>query len=155
MSLIEDAKAFFGLGPAADHDDAYYDDSQYLDDGAAAYQPAPRYDAAPAPRHRAYEPARRTYRSSTQVVEPRTYNDAATIGESFRDGDAVIFELTYTDKAVQKRIVDFAAGLCFAVRGDMHNLSRGLNTDRRIFAIVPEHAGITVDELLAEAGLNG
>lgn len=157
MSLIKDAKEFFGLAPLNDqHDDAYY-----ADDGAAAY--APRYSSESQERD-TYQP-RSSYRGSTALaasrtyvpaivsVEPGSYAEATRVGEPFRDGDAVTFEITDTDTAVAKRIIDFAAGLCYASRGKMHNLARGLDTDRRVFAVVPENADVTVDELQQAAGL--
>lgn len=164
MSLFKGAKEFFGLGPLDDErDDAYY-----ADDGAAAY--APRYDrepapepapapAAPAPRapRESYRPAPvaqpEPYVPGIVATVPRSYAEATQIGEPFRDGDAVTFELTDTDNAVAKRIIDFAAGLCFASRGDMHNLTRELDTSRRVFALVPDNTDITVDELRIAAGL--
>ncbi|AWB81579.1 cell division protein SepF [Corynebacterium yudongzhengii] len=164
MSLFKDAKEFFGLAPMdAERDDAYYDDEpRYADDGAAAY--APRYDRRtsdysrePRPSYRASAPApapvSNSFVPAVVTVEPRSYSEAAQIGEPFRDGDAVIFELTTADKAVAKRIIDFAAGLCFASHGDMHKLNRGLNTDRLVFAVVPDNADITVNELQQAAGL--
>lgn len=161
MSLFKGAKEFFGLAPLDDErDDAYY-----ADDGAAAY--APRYEQArepaptPAPAPRApREPYRaapiaepQPYAPAVVATSPISYAEATQIGEPFRDGDAVTFELTDLEKGVAKRIIDFAAGLCFASRGAMHNLSRDLDTDRRVFAVVPDNADITVDELRAAAGL--
>lgn len=164
MSLIKDAKEFFGLAPMDDErDDVYYDEPRYADDGAAAY--APRYDRAEREYDHAPREPRGSYRAAAPApvpekyvpaivaVEPRSYAEATQIGEPFRDGDAVTFELTAADTPVAKRIIDFAAGLCFAARGDMHNLSRGLDTDRRVFAVVPDNADITVSELQQAAGL--
>lgn len=163
MSLIKDAKEFFGLAPLPEeHDDAYY-----ADNGSVAY--APRYSADVRERDTrdTYEP-RGSYRASTAAtatlaprgyeaeivaVEPRSYSEATRIGEPFRDGDAVTFELTDTDSAVAKRIIDFAAGLCFASRGKMHNLGRELDTERRVFAVVPADADFTVEDLQLAAGL--
>lgn len=157
MSLIKDAKEFFGLAPL----DEERDDAYYADESAPAY--ASRYTAETRERD-AYEP-RASYRATAPVatsrvyapeivaVEPTSYSEATRIGEPFRDGDAVTFEITDTDAAVAKRIIDFAAGLCFASRGKMHNLARELDTDRRVFAVVPEHADITVEELQLAAGL--
>lgn len=166
MSLIKGAKEFFGLAPLDDErDDAYYDEPRYADDGAAAYAPryerAEReYDRAPRESHSyrttsiaAPAPAAENYVPAIVAVEPMSYGEATKIGEPFRDGDAVTFELTSVDKAVAKRIIDFAAGLCFASRGAMHNLSRNMNTDRRVFAVVPDNADVTVAELQQAAGL--
>lgn len=169
MSFFDSAKDFFGLGPV-DHgeDDAYYDDPQYTPAagataGSTAYDRAgrverpSRVERAPLGERRDIErePARPSYRAATHIVTaaPRNYNDAKEIGEPFRDGDAVVMDLTDLDTADAKRIVDFAAGLCFALRGNMHNLSRGSESRKRVFAIVPENAKLDKDDLKRAAGL--
>ena len=166
MSFFDSAKDFFGLGPVDNaEDDAYYDDPQYSSNaaGSTAYDRADREDRVerpsrmdrPAARDYGRETVRPSYRSTTHIVTaaPRNYNDAKEIGEPFRDGDAVVMDLTDLDAADAKRIVDFAAGLCFALRGNMHNLSRGAETRKRVFAIVPENAKLDKDDLMRAAGL--
>lgn len=159
MSFIGNAKEFFGLGvneaPDVDYRDAddayYYDDRRYApaEDPYAAGGREPLAERAPG---RAYSSSRvRT--PALVTATPRSYNDAREIGEPFREGDAVIMDLSDLDSADAKRLVDFAAGLCFALRGKMHNLSRGLDADRRVFAIVPEGAGISAYELERAARL--
>ena len=165
MSFFDSAKDFFGLGPVDNaEDDAYYDDPQYSSNaaGSTAYDRADRADRVERAERpsRMDRPAARDYgrdavRSTTHIVTaaPRNYNDAKEIGEPFRDGDAVVMDLTDLDTADAKRIVDFAAGLCFALRGSMHNLSRGVDTRKRLFAIVPENAKLEKDDLKRAAGL--
>ena len=169
MSFFDSAKDFFGLGPVDNaEDDAYYDDPQYNSSaaGSTAYDRADRADRAqrtdrpsrmdrPAARDFGRDAVRPSYRSTPHIVSaaPRNYNDAKEIGEPFRDGDAVVMDLTDLDTADAKRIVDFAAGLCFALRGSMHNLSRGVETRKRMFAIVPENANLEKDDLKRAAGL--
>ena len=175
MSFFDSAKDFFGLGPVDNgEDDAYYDDPQYHPGagaaaGSTAYDRTERLERAERPerpsrverapigeRHDSVrEPVRPSYRSTTHIVTaaPRNYNDAKEIGEPFRDGDAVVMDLTDLEAADAKRIVDFAAGLCFALRGNMHNLSRDANTRKRVFAIVPENATVGKDDLKRAAGL--
>ncbi|MDY5784893.1 MULTISPECIES: cell division protein SepF [unclassified Corynebacterium] len=165
MSLIGSAKEFFGLGPYND-DEAYYDEPQYSESRSTAYgrdrgadrgaetAHARGYEpAASAPRRDVREAASRDYAPSIVTAAPRSYNDAKEIGEPFRDGDVVLMDLTDLESADAKRVIDFAAGLCFALRGQMHNLSRGLETDRRIFAITPEHGRFTKTELQRAAHL--
>lgn len=164
MSFARGVKEFFGLTPAEDEvrDDAYYDEPRYADDGAAAY--APRYEreprepysaepAAPAPAPVPVPRPAPKYTPMIVKVVPADYTDATEIGEPFRNGDIVIFELTDTEHAVAKRIIDFAAGLCFAVRGQMRNLSKGVDSERRIFALVPEKDDTSMNELRRSAGL--
>lgn len=158
MSIIKNAKEFFGLAPVdMEHDDAYYDDEpRYASHGSAAYAPArdygyeyDRYTPAPV------TPVReeRSYAPTVVAVEVSSYIEATEIGEPFRDGDAVVFDLTRMEAGENKRIVDFAAGLCFALRGRMINVSKGLDTPRRVFAIIPESADILQSELERAASL--
>jgi len=55
--------------------------------------------------------------SRITTLHPRTYNEARVIGENFRDGVPVIMNLSEMDDTDAKRLVDFAAGLVFSVRG--------------------------------------
>ena len=77
---------------------------------AAVVEPTP----APAP-------APQPYRITT--LHPRTYNEARTIGERFRDGMPVIMNLTEMDDSDAKRLVDFAAGLSFGLRGSIERVT--------------------------------
>jgi cell division inhibitor SepF len=49
------------------------------------------------------------------TLRPKDYSEARTIGERFRDGTPVIMDLVSMDNADAKRLVDFAAGLAFAL----------------------------------------
>ena len=51
------------------------------------------------------------------TIHPTAYSDAVTIGEAFRDGIPVIINLTDMGEEEARRIVDFAAGLTFGLRG--------------------------------------
>lgn len=70
------------------------------------------------------------------TVHPRSYSDAKAIGESFRDGIPVIMNVTDMGEAEAKRLVDFSAGLIFALRG---NIERVTN---KVFLLTP--AGVEV-----------
>ncbi len=76
------------------------------------------------------------------VVLPTTYNDARRIGEEFRNGSPVIMDLTSMSDADAKRIVDFAAGLVFGLRGGIERVSA------KIFLLSPE--GVDVSDLAHE-----
>ncbi|KQB85228.1 cell division protein SepF [Corynebacterium oculi] len=171
MSIIKNAKEFFGLAPAdAYHDDAYYgEDVHYESQGSAAYQPRrePGYEygsdygrergAASAPsRHepvsrgnveRAGSVAAGPYVPAVVPVRLTSFTQSAEVGEPFRDGDAVVFDLSGMDLDEAKRVLDFASGLCFALRGQMKKLVP------RVFAIVPDGASISTRELEEAARL--
>ena len=55
--------------------------------------------------------------SRITTLHPRTYNEARTIGENFREGVPVIMNLSEMEDVDAKRLVDFAAGLIFGLRG--------------------------------------
>ncbi|AJE33589.1 MAG: cell division protein SepF [Corynebacterium humireducens] len=159
MSFIRNAKEFFGLSPIdMEHEDAYYDydreDPRYRTSGSAAYAPSRDYE------YGGYSRPEREERPQYQAPEPKliavevtSYSQAAQIGEPFRDGDAVVFDLTRMEPGDNKRIVDFAAGLCYALRGKMVNVTRNIDTDRTVFAITPEGAEFSQIELERAAKL--
>ncbi|MEK0372150.1 cell division protein SepF [Corynebacterium mastitidis] len=166
MSIIKNAKEFFGLAPAdAYHDDAYYgEDVHYEAQGSAAYQPRREQgyeygadygrERTPAPsRHEPVSrgavarPAMDSYTPAVVPVRLTSFTQSAEVGEPFRDGDAVVFDLSGMDLEEAKRVLDFASGLCFALRGQMKKLVP------RVFAIVPDGATISTRELEEAARL--
>ncbi|GAA3461957.1 cell division protein SepF [Saccharothrix longispora] len=78
----------------------------------------------------------------------RSYNEARTIGEHYRDGTPVIMNLTDMDDADAKRLVDFAAGLVFALRGSMDKVTH------KVFLLSPPDIEVTAEDRrrLAEGG---
>ena len=143
MSFSNSLKEFFGLGQYDPAVDPYYDDPAYEEAGSTSYSARGYVE-------RDYE--ERDYTAAIISVRPRNYNDAKEIGEPFRDGDAVVMDLSAVDKPTAMRLIDFAAGLCFAARGKMHKLSR-TGDEHLVFAIVPENARTTVGELERAAHL--
>jgi cell division inhibitor SepF len=88
----------------------------------------------------------RRYQITT--LHPTTYNEARTIGEHFRDGTPVIMNLTEMDEADAKRLVDFAAGLAFGLRGTIERVTH------RVFLLSPANVQVTAEEKakIAEGG---
>ncbi len=74
------------------------------------------------------------------TLHPRTYNDARTIGEQFRAGVPVIINLTDMADADAKRLVDFAAGLTFGLRGRIEKVTRS------VFLLSPEGIAVQLDD---------
>ncbi|AJI79323.1 cell division protein SepF [Corynebacterium singulare] len=94
------------------------------------------------------------YEPTIVPVSLVSYKAATKIGEPFSNGDAVVFERADPEKSDAKRLIDFAAGLCFAARGKMVNLTSGMQTERRVSAIPPSDCTISTLEL-ESAGLLG
>lgn len=74
------------------------------------------------------------------TIHPRTYNDAKSIGEAFRGGIPVIMNLSDMDDADAKRIVDFAAGLAFGLRGSIERVTN------KVFLLTPSHIEVDGSE---------
>ena len=66
-------------------------------------------------------------------VRPRSYNEARAIGENFRDGIPVIMNLCDMADGEDKRLVDFAAGLIFGLRGNIERVSS------KVFLLCPQN----------------
>ncbi len=81
--------------------------------------------------------------SRITTLHPRTYNEARTVGENFRDGTPVIMNLSEMDDSDAKRLVDFAAGLVFATRGTIERVTN------KVFLLSPEHVEVTGEEQVA------
>jgi len=96
-------------------------------------QPEPEPAPAPAP-----EPVSKSYRITT--LHPRTYNEARTIGERFREGLPVIMNLSEMDDADAKRLVDFAAGLSFGLRGSIERVTA------KVFLLSPQDVAVTAED---------
>jgi cell division inhibitor SepF len=89
-----------------------------------------------------YEP---TYQIT--ALHPRTYNEARTIGESFRKSTPVIMNLTEMDDADAKRLVDFAAGLTFGLHGRIERVTA------KVFLLSPHNVNVTAqDKARIESG---
>ncbi len=86
--------------------------------------------------------------SKITTLRPKDYNEARTIGERFRDGQPVIMDLVSMDNADAKRLVDFAAGLAFALRGSFDKVAT------KVFLLAPADVDVTAEERrrIAEAG---
>ena len=86
--------------------------------------------------------------SRITTLHPRTYNEARTIGENFREGVPVIMNLSEMDDADAKRLVDFAAGLVFAVRGSIERITN------KVFLLSPPNVSVAAEDKqrIAEGG---
>jgi cell division inhibitor SepF len=78
--------------------------------------------------------------SRITTLHPRTYNEARTVGENFRDGVPVIMNLSEMDDADAKRLVDFAAGLVFATRGTIERVTA------KVFLLSPPNVSVAAEE---------
>jgi cell division inhibitor SepF len=74
------------------------------------------------------------------TLHPRTYNEARTIGEHFREGTPVIMNLTEMVDSDAKRLVDFSAGLIFGLRGSIERVTN------KVFLLSPANVEVTAED---------
>ncbi|MEU4656572.1 cell division protein SepF [Streptomyces sp. NPDC023723] len=123
MGSVRKASAWLGL--VDDNDDERYYDDDYSEgnESGDAWVTDPRVKVAA---DTAEERGRRI-----GTVTPDSFRDARAIGELFRDGVPVIINLTAMEAGDAKRVVDFAAGLIFGLRGSIERVSS------RVFLLSP------------------
>lgn len=82
------------------------------------------------------------------TLRPGDYSEARTIGERFRDGNPVIMDLVDMSNEDAKRLVDFAAGLAFALRGSFDKVAT------KVFLLSPADIDVSADDRrkIAETG---
>jgi len=99
-------------------------------------------------RERAVVSDDKSRRYQITTLHPTTYTEARSIGEHFRDGAPVIINLTEMDEPDARRIVDFAAGLAFGLRGSIERVTN------RVFLLSPPNVQVTAEDKakIAEGG---
>ncbi|WP_157244697.1 cell division protein SepF [Nonomuraea typhae] len=151
LGLVEDDR-YERYEAYADYDPPYEEESprpgeeravavQDRDDDTDPGVPAPR-PATTVLERRTTDLARIT------TLHPRTYNEARTIGEHFRDGTPVIMNLTEMVDSDAKRLVDFAAGLVFGLHGSIERVTN------KVFLLSPANVEVTAEDKarIAERG---
>jgi cell division inhibitor SepF len=143
-------------------DDQYQDDygdeyEEYDEYGAELVQEDERSDpplsaapagARPADRRPAVTQLQTTDLTRITTLHPRTYNEARTIGEHFREGTPVIMNLTEMVDSDAKRLVDFSAGLIFGLRGSIERVTN------KVFLLSPANVEVAAEDKarIAERG---
>ncbi|WP_129838803.1 cell division protein SepF [Streptomyces sp. RFCAC02] len=125
MGSVRKASAWLGL--VEDREMRYYDDEY-------AEGPEPGDSAGPwatDPRVRVAAEVAQDQGGRIAMVTPDGFRDARRIGELFRDGIPVVVNLTVLDSGDAKRVVDFAAGLIFGLRGTIDRVAN------RVFLLTP------------------
>ncbi len=148
-SAMRKMGVYLGLLEDAERYDDYDDDTEVGDQRVTRSEEAPR----PAPvanisERRRPAPGQGGVPVASTVAElsrittlhPRTYNEARTIGENFREGVPVIMNLSEMDDSDAKRLVDFAAGLVFGVRGTIERVTA------KVFLLSPPNVTVAAED---------
>ncbi len=168
MASFRKALEYLGLVDADDeYADEYYDeDDGYVDEEPAPVGARSRAQQVHVPAH-APEPigpvtvVRPIPRESTpvepapmsrpavvrtlgaakvHVMDPEGFNDAQEVGDRLKSGQPVILNLQGVDRDLQRRLIDFASGLCYALGGTMAKAAE------HVFLLTPSDVEVSQEE---------
>jgi cell division inhibitor SepF len=160
LGLVPDEGRRDEFGEEYHEADGYHDDypsghrsAEYADDDFERGHPSPYATPRPVPggydepvTHGALAVAarpdlRRDPESGTAIrpvtVKLTGFSEARVIGEKFREGKPVILDMTEMDDAGARRLVDFAAGLAFALRGSIDKVTT------KVFMLLPPDTDVS------------
>jgi cell division inhibitor SepF len=74
------------------------------------------------------------------LVVPRSFNDAQSIADRFKDATPVILNLQGADTELSKRLIDFSSGLTYALNGGMQRIAD------KVFLLTPQNVEVSAEE---------
>jgi cell division inhibitor SepF len=74
------------------------------------------------------------------LVVPRSFNDAQSIADKFKESVPVIVNLQGTDPELSKRLIDFSSGLTYALNGSMQRVAD------KVFLLTPRNVEVSAEE---------
>jgi cell division inhibitor SepF len=135
LGLVEDDRRY------QDKYDSYEDYDDYDEPADVVESPPARVDYGEySIDHRVEQAPRQVELARITTLHPRTYNEARTIGEHFREGTPVIMNLTEMVDSDARRLVDFAAGLIFGLRGSIDKVTN------KVFLLSPANVEVTAED---------
>jgi len=74
------------------------------------------------------------------VMDPKGFNDAQEVGDRLKNGQPVILNLQGVDRDLQRRLIDFASGLAYALNGTMSKAAD------QVFLLTPSNVEVSDEE---------
>jgi cell division inhibitor SepF len=74
------------------------------------------------------------------VVDPQSFNDAQALADRFKRQQPVILNLQNVDGELSRRMVDFCAGLTYALDGQIQTVAN------RVFLLTPRNVEVSAEE---------
>jgi len=74
------------------------------------------------------------------LVTPRSFNDAQDVADKFKDSIPVIINLQQSESDLNKRLIDFASGLTYALDGGMQRIAD------KVFLLTPRNVEVSAEE---------
>jgi cell division inhibitor SepF len=155
-SMLRRAMHYLGLAPDDEYDD-------YVDEPppAAARSYAPpeppevAYSAAVRPLPREVDQTGQTSVRRPAVVRqitpmpanpkpyavtPVSFNEAQAVADKYMAGVPVIMNLQEVERDLSRRLVDFASGLCYGMRGSMERVTN------QVYLLTPSNVEVSAEE---------
>jgi cell division inhibitor SepF len=130
-----------GMAPPAPPDSVEQSGVRPLPSPTGETSPKPRTVVRPVPAATAAKPF---------VVAPTMFNQAQDVADRFKNSQPVIVNLQGADRDLTRRLLDFAAGLCYALGGQMEKVAD------QVFLLTPSNVEVSAEERrrLQERGLH-
>ncbi|MGZ0230586.1 MAG: cell division protein SepF [Acidimicrobiales bacterium] len=62
-------------------------------------------------------------KTTPQVVSPSSFNDAQKVGDHYKQNMPVVMNFQNVDRALSRRLIDFASGMCYGSGGQMEKVA--------------------------------
>ena len=73
-------------------------------------------------------------------MDPASFNDAQALADRFKRQQPVILNLQQADAELSRRMVDFCAGLTYALDGQIQTVAN------RVFLLTPRNVEVSAEE---------
>jgi cell division inhibitor SepF len=158
VSMLRRAMHYLGLAPDDEYDDEYLDDpgppvraGAYVppeppEAHTAAVRPLPRSSgdpSGPMPAVRAtgvVRPLAVSGSAKPYAMSPSSFNDAQSVADKYMAGIPVIMNLQGLERDLSRRLVDFASGLCYGMRGSMERVTN------QVYLLTPSNVEVSAEE---------
>lgn len=144
---------FRGENPFVDMNDSdeYEDDYEYVEEGSALREIAPSYTPIIEKQNEAKvlnHPSMNRGGNEVVVVEPRSFDDAATIVQHLKDRKIVMLNLHLLDKEQSQRTIDFVCGASQALNGSPKKVGD------LVFVFAPSNVTLSADTNTQQSKFN-
>ena len=158
--MLRRAMHYLGLAPDDEYDDDYPDDAGASmgapsRGGYTPPEPPEAHNAAVRPLPRGVEPvgpvpAVRTTgvvrplavqgTAKPYAMSPGSFNEAQSVADKYMAGIPVIMNLQGLERDLSRRLVDFASGLCYGMRGSMERVTN------QVYLLTPSNVEVSAEE---------
>jgi cell division inhibitor SepF len=74
------------------------------------------------------------------VVIPASFRQAQEVADRYKDGQPVIVNLQSADRELERRLIDFASGLCYGLGGKMDKVAT------HVYLLTPHDVEVSAEE---------